>query len=69
MNQIILRQIILKYISIESVHCFKVLLIDESKFNLRGSDGRQFVWRIPNTEFNNQNTKATAMNGVGSIVV
>lgn len=48
---------------------YKVLFTDESKFNLHGSDGKMFVWRKPNAEFNHQNTKATVKHGGGSVMV
>ena len=45
------------------------MFTEESKFNFLGSDGREFVWRKPNTEFNHQNTKASAEHGGGSVMV
>ena len=42
---------------------------DESKFNIFGSDGKQFVRRPPNKEFDPHYTKKTLKFGGGSIMV
>ena len=42
---------------------------DESKFNIFGSDGKQFVRRPPNKEFDPYYTKKTLKFGGGSIMV
>ncbi|GFU49051.1 transposable element Tcb1 transposase [Trichonephila clavipes] len=42
---------------------------DESKFNIFGSDGRQYVWRKPNTELGKQHLKPTVKHGGGSVLV
>lgn len=47
----------------------KVLFTDESKFNLHGSDGKVYVWRKPNTEFEPKNTIGTVKHGGGSVMV
>ena len=46
-----------------------VLWTDESKFNIFGSDGKQFVRRPPNKEFDPHYTKKTLKFGGGSIMV
>ena len=46
-----------------------VLWTDESKFNIFGSDGKQFVCRPPNKEFDPHYTKITLKFGGGSIMV
>ncbi|GFX58710.1 transposable element Tcb1 transposase [Trichonephila clavipes] len=42
---------------------------DESKFNIFGSDGRQYVWRKPNTELEKQHLTPTVKHGGGSVLV
>lgn len=46
-----------------------VIFVDESKFNIFGSDGRRFVWRKPNDELNVKNLKATVKHGGGGVMV
>lgn len=46
-----------------------VIFSDESKYNIHGSDGRQKVWRKPNTELNIENVNATVKHGGGSVMV
>lgn len=46
-----------------------VIFLDESKFNLFGSDGRTMVWRKPNTEFKRQNLQPTVKHGGGHVMV
>jgi len=46
-----------------------VIFSDESKFNIFGSDGKQKVWRKPNTEFQEKNLTPTVKHGGGSIMV
>ncbi|GFT27626.1 transposable element Tc1 transposase [Trichonephila clavipes] len=47
----------------------KVIFSDESKFNIFGSDGRQYVWRKPNTELEKQHLTPTVKYGGGSVLV
>ena len=42
---------------------------NESKCNIHGSDGREKVWRKPNTELNRNNTSGTVKHGGGSAMV
>ncbi|QRV95370.1 Transposable element Tcb2 transposase [Ceratobasidium sp. AG-Ba] len=42
---------------------------DESKFNIFGSDGKQYVWRMPGGALDPLNTKKTVKHGGGSIIV
>ncbi|GFW24600.1 transposable element Tcb2 transposase [Trichonephila clavipes] len=42
---------------------------DESKFNIFGSDGRQYVWRKPNIELEKQHLTPTVKYGGGSVLV
>lgn len=58
-----------KYIN-ESVEFWKtVIFSDESKFNLFGSDGKQVVWRKPNTQLNKENLCPTVKHGGGNVMV
>ncbi|GBO10149.1 hypothetical protein AVEN_191465-1 [Araneus ventricosus] len=43
--------------------------MDESKFNIFGSDGRITVWRKPNEELNTKNLLPTVKHGCGGIMV
>ncbi|GBN77235.1 Transposable element Tcb1 transposase [Araneus ventricosus] len=43
-----------------------VIFVDESKFNVFGSNGKQKVWRRLNTELKLRNLRATVKHGVGS---
>ena len=45
------------------------IMSDESKFNLFGSDGRQYCWRRPGEEFLDRNVKKVVKHGGGSIMV
>ncbi|GFW17222.1 transposable element Tc1 transposase [Trichonephila clavipes] len=47
----------------------QVLLTDESKFNIFGSDGNPYVWRKSNEELRRQNLKLTVKHGGGSVMV
>lgn len=47
----------------------RIIFSDESKFNLFGSDGKQIVWRKPNTELQSKHTKKTVKHGGGSVMV
>ncbi|GFV08756.1 transposable element Tcb1 transposase [Trichonephila clavipes] len=42
---------------------------NESKFNNFESDGRQYVWRKPNTELEKQHLTPTVKHGGGSVLV
>ncbi|GFW59676.1 transposable element Tc1 transposase [Trichonephila clavipes] len=46
-----------------------VIFSDESKFNIFWSDGRQHVWRKPNTELEKQHLTPTVKYGGGSVLV
>ncbi|GBM90045.1 Transposable element Tc1 transposase [Araneus ventricosus] len=46
-----------------------VIFVDESKFNIFGSDGRIGVWRKPNEELNPKNLLPTVEHGDGFIMV
>lgn len=46
-----------------------VIFLDESKFNLFGSDGRTMVWRKPNTDLEKKHLKPTVKFGGGSVMV
>lgn len=46
-----------------------VIYSDESKFNIFGSDGRQYCWRKPGQELDERNTKKFIKHGGGSIMV
>ncbi|GFW72961.1 transposable element Tc1 transposase [Trichonephila clavipes] len=46
-----------------------VIFSNESKFNIFGSDKRQYVWRKPNTELEKQHLTPTMKHGGGSVLV
>lgn len=46
-----------------------VIFVDESKFNVFGSDGRRFVWRKANTALQLKNLQPTVKHGGGSLMV
>jgi len=46
-----------------------VIFLDESKFNLFGSDGKTMVWRKPNTELQKQHLRPTVKHGGGSVMI
>ncbi|GBN18256.1 hypothetical protein AVEN_81275-1 [Araneus ventricosus] len=46
-----------------------VIFVDESKFNIFGSDGRISLWRKPNEELNPKNILPTVKYGDGGIMV
>lgn len=46
-----------------------VIFLDESKFNIFGSDGRRFVWRQPNTALETKNMQPTVKHGGGNVMV
>ncbi|GBL64137.1 Transposable element Tcb1 transposase [Araneus ventricosus] len=46
-----------------------VLFVDESKFNVFGSDGKQMVWRKPNSELEMKNLTPSVKHGGGSQMV
>ncbi|GFX22421.1 transposable element Tc1 transposase [Trichonephila clavipes] len=47
----------------------KVIFIEESKFNIFGSDGRRTVWRKRNTALDPKNLRPTVKHGGGSVMV
>jgi hypothetical protein len=46
-----------------------ILFTDESKFNIFGSDGPQYVWRKPEKELDSINVIPTVRHGVGHAMV
>lgn len=46
-----------------------VIFLDESKFNIFGSDGKTMVWRKPNEELKGKNIMPTVKHGGGSVMV
>jgi len=46
-----------------------VIFLDESKFNLFGSDSKTMVWRKPNTELRDQNLRQRVKHGGGSVMI
>lgn len=59
----------MEYLRMPSDFWENVLFSDESKFNIFQSDGRQTVWRKPNTELQKQNLAATVKHGGGGVIV
>jgi DDE superfamily endonuclease/Transposase len=47
----------------------KVVWSDESKFNLFGSDGRQYCWRKPGEALKDQYVRPTVKHGGGSLMI
>lgn len=47
----------------------KVIFTDESKFNIFGSDGRQWCWRRPGQEFDDRFVQKTVKHGGGKVMV
>ena len=47
----------------------KVVWSDESKFNVFGSDGREYCWRRDGEAFRDQNIQPTVKHGSGSVTV
>lgn len=58
-----------KYISVDLTFWANVIFSDESKFNVFGSDGKQKVWRRPNTELSRKNLNVTVKHGGGKVMV
>ncbi|GBN92153.1 hypothetical protein AVEN_22965-1 [Araneus ventricosus] len=46
-----------------------VLFVDESKYNVFGSDGKQMVWRKPNSELEMKILTPSVIHGGGSQMV
>ncbi len=46
-----------------------VIFSDEAKFNLFGSEGRQYVWRAPCTETQNKHLQPTMKFGGDSVMM
>ncbi|GBM85491.1 Transposable element Tcb1 transposase [Araneus ventricosus] len=46
-----------------------VICVDESKYNIFGSDGKQKVWRIPNTALHVKNLRHTVKYGGGNQLI
>ncbi len=46
-----------------------MIFSDESKFNLFGSDGKQYAWRVTNTELQREHIQPTVKFGGGNVMV
>ncbi|GBO32992.1 Transposable element Tcb1 transposase, partial [Araneus ventricosus] len=57
------------YIKKQPEFCNSVLFVDESKYNVNGSDGKQMVWRKPNSELEMKNVTPSVKHGGGSQIV
>lgn len=57
------------YKHMDQTYWNNVLFVDESKFNIFGSDGRTMVWRKPNTELQKENLLPSVKHGGGSVMV
>ena len=57
------------YIDKENSFWDKVIFSDESKFNIFGSDGQNYMWRKPNTELAIRHLHQTVKHGGGSVMV
>lgn len=58
-----------KYIEQPPEFWEQVLFTDETKINLFGSDGKQIVWRSPNTALKSQHLKPTVKHGGGNVML
>lgn len=45
------------------------IFVDKSKYNVFGNDGKEKVWRKPNTELQCKNVNTTVKHGGGSVMV
>ena len=57
------------YINKDNSFWDKVIFSDESKFNIFGSDGQNYVWRKPNTKLEIPHLRETVKHGCGSVMV
>ncbi|GFV38903.1 transposable element Tcb1 transposase [Trichonephila clavipes] len=62
-NQKVRREFAKKHENKDFSYWKQVLFIDESKFNIFGSDGQPYVWRKSNEELRSQNLKPTVKHG------
>lgn len=58
-----------KYLYVDENFWSDVIFSDESKYNIFGSDGKQRVWRKPNTELELRNLNLSVKHGGGSVMV
>lgn len=58
-----------KYVSMPISFWKKIVWSDESKFNIRGSDGRQRVWRKTGEALEKNKIRGTVKHGGGSVMV
>lgn len=58
-----------KYVNMPLSFWKRVLWTDESKFNVRASDGRVRVWRTDGTALQTKNMRGTVKHGGGSVMV
>lgn len=56
-------------IKMEEDKAKSIIFSDESKFNLRYSDGKSFVWRYPHERLETKNLESTVKFGGGSVMV
>ena len=57
------------YIDKDNSFWDKVICADESKFNIFGSDGQNYLWRKPNTKLEIRHLHQTVKHGGGSVMV
>ena len=58
-----------QYVNHSASYWETVIFSDESKYNLFGSDGCNYVWRKPNTELQTKNLLPTVKHGGGNVMV
>lgn len=58
-----------KYINEPENFWDDVIFTDESKYNIFGGDGREKVWRKPNTELEEKHLTVSVKHGGGSVMV
>lgn len=58
-----------RYVNKETDFWDHVIFSDESKFNIFRNDGRELVWRKPNTALQKQNLLPTIKHGGGGVMV
>ncbi len=67
-NRVLRKNFAMKNLGNDNNAWNRIIFSDECKFNLFGSDGRQYVWRKPNTALENKHLQPTVKFGGGSVM-